>query len=366
MELKIERELLLKPLQQVIGVVERRQTLPILGNVLLKTSDNELSITATDLEIEMVSHVALQNSDFGETTLPARKFIDICKALPSDASLSIKLEGDRAILRSGKSRFVLSTLPASEFPNIDTFESLVEFDMAQQQLKRLIDKTHFAMAQQDVRYYLNGLLFEFSENMIRVVATDGHRLALSDVELETGVSELQQVIVPRKAVMELARLLETGDEPVKVQLGSNHIRLITGELSFITKLIDGRFPDYQRVVPQGGDKIVIADRNLIHQALSRASILSNEKYRSVRFTLSSGSLQVMANNPEQEEAEEEVSVDYDGPSLEIGFNASYILDALNVIDDDQVLLELTDQNSCCLIKSPTVEESRYVVMPMRL
>ncbi len=366
MELKIQRELLLKPLQQVIGVVERRQTLPILGNVLLKTGDNELSITATDLEIEMVSHVALQNSDFGETTLPARKFIDICKALPSDASLSIKLEGDRVILRSGKSRFVLSTLPASEFPNIDTFEPLVEFDMAQQQLKRLIDKTHFAMAQQDVRYYLNGLLFEFSENMIRVVATDGHRLALSDVKLETGVSELQQVIVPRKAVMELARLLENSDEPVKVQLGSNHIRLITGELSFITKLIDGRFPDYQRVVPQGGDKIVIADRNLIHQALSRASILSNEKYRSVRFTLSSGSLQVMANNPEQEEAEEEIGVDYDGPSLEIGFNASYILDALNVIDDEQVLLELTDQNSCCLIKSPTAEESRYVVMPMRL
>lgn len=366
MELKIQRELLLKPLQQVIGVVERRQTLPILGNVLLKTGDNELSITATDLEIEMVSHVALQNSDFGETTLPARKFIDICKALPNDASLSIKLEGDRVILRSGKSRFVLSTLPASEFPNIDTFEPLVEFDMAQEQLKRLIDKTHFAMAQQDVRYYLNGLLFEFSENMIRVVATDGHRLALSDVRLETGVSELQQVIVPRKAVMELARLLENSDEPVKVQLGSNHIRLITGELSFITKLIDGRFPDYQRVVPQGGDKIVIADRNLIHQALSRASILSNEKYRSVRFTLSSGSLQVMANNPEQEEAEEEIGVDYNGPSLEIGFNASYILDALNVIDDEQVLLELTDQNSCCLIKSPTAEESRYVVMPMRL
>ncbi|ALP54234.1 DNA polymerase III subunit beta [Candidatus Tenderia electrophaga] len=366
MELNIERELLLKPLQQVIGVVERRQTLPILGNVLLKTADNELAITATDLEIEMMSHVPLQNSELGETTLPARKFIDICKALPNDAALTIKLEGDRAILRSGKSRFVLSTLPASEFPNIDSFDPLVEFEISQKQLKKLIDKTSFAMAQQDVRYYLNGLLFEFSEDMIRVVATDGHRLALSDVKMTTGVSELQQVIVPRKAVMELARLLENSDAMVKVQLGSNHMRLVTGELSFITKLIDGRFPDYQRVVPQGGDKIVIADRNLIHQALSRASILSNEKYRSVRFTLSAGSLQVMANNPEQEEAEEEISVDYDGPTLEIGFNASYILDALNVIGDENVLLELTDQNSCCLIKSPTAEESRYVVMPMRL
>ena len=366
MELKIERELLLKPLQQVIGVVERRQTLPILGNVLLKASDNELSITATDLEIEMVSRIAVQNNDFGETTLPARKFIDICKALPNDANLSIKIEGERATIRSGKSRFVLSTLPVSEFPNIDAFEPMVEFDIQQKQLKKLIDRTHFAMAQQDVRYYLNGLLFEFSENQIRVVATDGHRLALSDAELETGVTELQQVIVPRKAVMELARLLENSEEAVKIQLGSNHIRLITGDLSFITKLIDGRFPDYQRVVPQGGDKIVIADRDQIHQALSRASILSNEKYRSVRFTLSSGSLQVMANNPEQEEAEEEISVDYEGPSLEIGFNASYVLDALNAIDDEQVRLELTDQNSCCLIRSPKSDESRYVVMPMRL
>lgn len=366
MELKIERELLLKPLQQVIGVVERRQTLPILGNVLLKTTDNELSITATDLEIEMVSRIALQNSDMGETTLPARKFIDICKALPTDAELTIKLEGDRAVLRSGKSRFVLSTLPASEFPNIDAFEFNVEFEIPQQQLKRLIDKTHFAMAQQDVRYYLNGLLFEISEAMIRVVATDGHRLALSDAEVETGVSEVQQVIVPRKAVMELGRLLENSEAPVTVQLGSNHMRLVTGELSFITKLIDGRFPDYQRVVPQGGDKIVIADRHVIHQALSRASILSNEKYRSVRFTLSSGSLQVMANNPEQEEAEEEIAVDYDGPGLEIGFNASYLLEALSVIDSDQVQLELTDQNSCCLVRSPASEASRYVVMPMRL
>lgn len=366
MELKIERELLLKPLQQVIGVVERRQTLPILGNVLLKTANNELSITATDLEIEMVSHIGIENSAQSETTLPARKFVDICKALPNDALLSIKVDAERATIRSGKSRFVLSTLPATEFPNIDSFEPLFEFEMPQSQLKKLIDQTHFAMAQQDVRYYLNGLLFEFSDNLIRVVATDGHRLALCDTETATGVSELQQVIIPRKAVMELSRLLESTDEPVKVELGSNHIRLSTGQLSFITKLIDGRFPDYQRVVPQGGDKIVIANRTSIHQALSRASILSNEKYRSVRFTLSSGSLQVMANNPEQEEAEEEISVDYDGPSLEIGFNASYVLEALNALSDDNVQLELTDQNSCCLIRSPESEESRYVVMPMRL
>jgi DNA polymerase-3 subunit beta len=366
MELKIDRESLLKPLQLVMGVVERRQTLPILGNVLLKAANNQLSITATDLEIEMVTHMLLPGNDKGETTLPARKFMDICRALPDEALLTINVDGERATIRSGKSRFTLSTLPATEFPNIDSFDANLEFKIPQNHIKKLIDQTHFAMAQQDVRYYLNGLLLEFSNNQIRAVATDGHRLALCDVEADIGTSEIQQIIVPRKAVMELSRLLDTSEAPVTVQLGSNHIRLSTNEMSFITKLIDGRFPDYQRVVPQGGDKIVVADRNILRQALSRASILSNEKYRSVRFTLSSGTIQVVANNPEQEIAEEEIAVEYDGPGLEVGFNASYILDALAVIPTDQVLLELTDQNSCCLIRSSDSEACKYVVMPMRL
>lgn len=367
MELKIDRESLLKPLQLVIGVVERRQTLPILGNILLKSANNQLSITATDLEIEMVTHMLLPDSESGETTLPARKFMDICRALPDGALITISIDGERAIIRSGKSRFTLSTLPATEFPNIDNFDATLEFKIPQNQIKRLIDQAHFAMAQQDVRYYLNGLLLEFSENQIRAVATDGHRLALCDVEADIGVSELQQIIVPRKAVMELSRLLDNNSEvPITVQLGSNHIRLSTNEMSFITKLIDGRFPDYQRVVPQGGDKIVLADRNILRQALGRASILSNEKYRSVRFTLSSGTIQVVANNPEQEIAEEEIAVEYDGPGLEVGFNASYILDALGVLSTEQIMLELTDQNSCCLIRSPDSEACKYVVMPMRL
>ncbi len=366
MEIKIDRESLLKPLQMVIGVVERRQTLPILGNVLLKIRKDLLSITATDLEIEMVTHLLLPQSDTGEITLPARKLMDICKALPDAAQITIKTEGERATIRSGKSRFTLSTLPATEFPNIDNFESSLKFNITQLDLKTLIDQTHFAMAQQDVRYYLNGLLLEFSENQIRAVATDGHRLALCDVAAEIQVSELQQIIVPRKAVMELARLLDNSETPITIELSSNHIRLSTNEMSFITKLIDGRFPDYQRVVPQGGDKIVIADRTVLRQALSRASILSNEKYRSVRFTLSSGIIQVVANNPEQETAEEEIQVDYEGPGLEVGFNATYVLDALSALTTDKVLLELTDQNSCCLIRKPDSEACKYVVMPMRL
>ncbi len=366
MELKIDRETLLKPLQLIIGVVEKRQTLPILGNVLIKLDGETLSMTATDLEIEMVTNIALENSGIGETTFPARKFMDICKALPEGALINIKVDGERATIRSGKSRFILSTLPSSDFPNIDSFEPKTEFTLSQNQLKHLFDKTQFAMAQQDVRYYLNGLLLEFTQEKIRAVATDGHRLALCDEKAAVGCSETQQIIVPRKAVLELSRLLSNSDNPVTFQLGNNHIRLITEEMTFITKLIDGRFPDYQRVVPQAGDKLVTADRQLLRQALSRASILSNEKYRSVRFKFSNNTLQVLAHNPEQEEAEEDIAVEYDGEMLEIGFNASYVMDALGVISNDSVILELTDQNSCCLIRSSESQDAKYVVMPMRL
>ncbi len=366
MELKIDRESLLKPLQQVIGVVERRQTLPILGNVLLKLDNNGFSITATDLEIEMVAYIPFESEKGGEVTLPARKFLDICKALPEKASINIKVKDERVTIKSGKSRFILSTLPASEFPNIDNFAALLEFTLPQRQLKKLIEQTHFAMAQQDVRYYLNGLLLELSDIQIRAVATDGHRLALCDIEVEVGAPELQQIIVPRKAVLELSRLLEESDEVVSLQLGSNHLRVYNSQMSFISKLIDGRFPDYQRVVPQEATKIIFADRTILRQALNRASILSNEKYRSVRFHFSTGSLKVSAHNPEQEEAEEEVVIDYDGPSLEIGFNASYVLDALAALSGDSARLELSDQNSCCLIRDIESDSSKYVVMPMRL
>lgn len=366
MELKINRDALLKPLQLVSGVVERRQTLPILGNVLLKSVGDQLSITATDLEIEMVTQVPLMSGSEGETTVPARKFIDICRALPEGANIIFALEDERAVLRCGKSRFVLATLSPTEFPNIDSFDASLTFDVAQGQFKRLIDQTQFAMAQQDVRYYLNGLLLEFYADKIRAVATDGHRLALCDIEAQTSAREVQQIILPRKAVAELGKLLDGADQPVTVRVGSNHIQFTTAQVSFISKLIDGRFPDYQRVVPMGGDKIVLADRDTLRGALSRASILSNEKYRSVRLTLGSASLRVLAHNPEQEEAEEEIAVDYDGPALEIGFNASYVMDALAAVPAGDVRLELTDQNSCCLIRQPESEACKYVVMPMRL
>lgn len=368
MKFSISRENLLKPLQLVAGVVERRQTLPILSNVLLKASQEGLSIIATDLEIEMSARTPLDCSDEGSVTLPARKFIDICRALPEQALIEISTEdaGGRAVMRSGKSRFVLSTLPATEFPNIGSFESLLQFSISQVALKTLISSTSFAMAQQDIRYYLNGLLLEMANGRMRAVATDGHRLALNDASADVQVSEAQQIILPRKAVNELSRLLDDSDSLVDIQIGSNHIRLATPTLSFTSKLIDGRFPDYHRVVPQNGDKIVTSDREILKQALVRTSILSNEKHRSVRLMLTKGSLRLFAHNPEQEQAEEEVAVDYNGLDIEIGFNVNYMVDALSAISTSHIRLILTDPNSCCLMQGIGKEDCKYVVMPMRL
>ena len=371
MKFSIQRENLLRPLQLVSGVVERRQTLPILSNVLLKASQDGLSIITTDLEIEMSAKTVFDCSDPGEVTLPARKFMDICRALPEQAMIEINTDGSeesgsRAVVRSGKSRFVLSTLPAAEFPNIGSFESTLDFSISHAALKALISSTSFAMAQQDIRYYLNGLLLEVANGRVRAVATDGHRLALNDAHVNVSVSEAQQIILPRKAVNELSRLLDDSDSPIQVQIGSNHIRLSTPVMGFTSKLIDGRFPDYHRVVPQNGDKVVTSDREILKQALVRTSILSNEKHRSVRLMLTKGNLRLFAHNPEQEQAEEEVTVDYSGFDIEIGFNVNYMVDALSAINTPQIRLVLTDPNSCCLIQGIGKEDCKYVVMPMRL
>ncbi|MDH5183753.1 MAG: DNA polymerase III subunit beta, partial [Gammaproteobacteria bacterium] len=279
MKFTLSRETLLKPLQLVNGVVEKRQTMPILSNILLQASPESLTMTGTDLEVEMVTRVDMDNAESGEATLPARKFVDICRALPDEAIIEINIESDKAVIRSGKSRFSLATLPVVEFPNVDEINNPFVFNISQKLLKNLIDKTAFAMAQQDVRYYLNGMLFEMADNTLRAVATDGHRLSMSEVGTEYNPDELLQVIVPRKAVMELSRMLEDSDTIVEVQIGTNHIKFTLGEVTFTSKLIDGKFPDYDRVFPKNSDKEVIANRNMLKQALARTSILSNEKYR---------------------------------------------------------------------------------------
>ena len=366
MKTTIKREDLLAPLQQVIGAVERRQTLPILGNVLLKSTGGDLTLTATDLEIEMVSTITADNSEDFQTTIPARKLLDICKALPEGASIDFTIEDNRVSLNSARSRFTLASLPAQDFPGLDEIEEQQSFSIPQRELKNLFDKTSFAMAQQDVRYYLNGILMELTPGKVKLVATDGHRLALSETELETGVDDEKQIIVPRKAVLELSRLLESGDNPARCVLSQNHLRLEIGSLVFTTKLIDGKFPDYQRVIPVDGNKTMEVERDTLKQSMSRIAILSNEKYRGIRLSLSRGNLSIQANNPDQEEAEEELPVDYDETELEIGFNVTYLIDVLNVLDSQRVQIKLKDSNSSAIIHDSEDSSNLYVVMPMRL
>ena len=366
MKIVTQRDNLLKPLQQIGGVVERRQTLPILANVLINAGTDQLTITATDLEVEMKTAAPVSSDGELDFTLPARKLIDICRALPEESEIQLTVDGERAVLKSGRSRFTLGILPAQDYPAIEPSVSSHHFSVSQKLLKQLIEKTHFAMAQQDVRYYLNGMLLEVGDGVIRAVATDGHRLALSEskCDIEEGVDV--QVILPRKAVLELSRLLEDSEETVSVEISSNHIRLKMGDTSFTSKLIDGKFPDYQRVIPKNCDKTVIANRDELRQALQRTSILSNEKYRGIRFQFTSGRLQLLAHNPEQEEAEEEMEIDYDGDELTIGFNVGYLIEALGVITSDSVKLSLSDPNSSCLIQDTGTEDNKYVIMPMRL
>jgi len=357
----------LKPLQLVAGVVERRQTLPVLSNVLLVVQGQQLSLTGTDLEVELVGRVQLEEpAEPGEITVPARKLMDICKSLPNDVLIDIKVDEQKLLVKAGRSRFTLSTLPANDFPTVEEGPGSLTCNLEQSKLRRLIERTSFAMAQQDVRYYLNGMLLEVSRNTLRAVSTDGHRLALCSMSAPIEQDDRHQVIVPRKGILELARLLTDPEGMVSMVLGQHHIRATTGEFTFTSKLVDGKFPDYERVLPKGGDKLVVGDRQALREAFSRTAILSNEKYRGIRLQLAAGQLKIQANNPEQEEAEEEISVDYNGSALEIGFNVSYLLDVLGVMTTEQVRLILSDSNSSALLQEAGKDDSSYVVMPMRL
>jgi DNA polymerase III subunit beta len=364
MKFSAERESLLAALQSVIGVVERRQTMPILANLLLSADQGKLSVTATDLEVELVATAEIKSGADGRLTVPGRKLLDICRSLPEGVTLTFSQDGDKLTVKAGRSRFVLATLPAADFPTIEELAQQQSLKLPQADLRRLLDKTHFSMAQQDVRYYLNGMLLETDGKMLRTVATDGHRLALCEMDLPNKATG-QQVIVPRKGVLELQRLLGTEGE-VEVTIGSNHIRAQIGDVRFTSKLIDGRFPEYSRVIPAASPKAVIADREILRAALHRTAILANEKYRGIRLALKKNSMTLQAHNPEQEEAEEQVEVTYKGDELEVGFNVGYLLDALAAVDGNEVEIGVTDGNSSCLVRAPGATSARYVVMPMRL
>ncbi len=365
MKLSAARDVLLKPLQAVIGVVERRQTMPILSNVLLVAKNGQLAVTATDLEVELVAQADVDVEADGEITVSGRKLLDICRALPEGSDIHISVSGEKAAVRSGRSKFTLATLPAAEFPTIEDIKAGQTIAVDQGTLARLIDKTHFSMAQQDVRYYLNGMLLETGGKHLRSVATDGHRLALCEAELDGAKLDEQQVIVPRKGVLELQRLM-SGEGSVNIELGANHVRIQLEGIRFTSKLIDGRFPEYDRVIPKESSNELKADRAAFRSALQRTAILSNEKYRGIRLIIRDSGVVMQAHNPEQEEAEEELEVEYAGEDIEIGFNVNYLLDALGAVDGDEVTLSVVDGNSSCLIRQPGRDDSKFVVMPMRL
>lgn len=365
MKFSTSREDLLAPLQQIVSVIERRHTLPILANVLLSLEDDSLELTGTDLEVQLVSRIAVASGDRGRITVPARKLLDICRLLPDRSELTLEEREERFQVKSGRSRFVLSTLPAENYPEFDTRSADLQLTLGSRVLRRAMDKTLFAMAQQDVRYYLNGLLFELEAGTIRTVASDGHRLALFEDEIGSG-QERAQVILPRKGAQELFRLLADDDSELNIELASNSIRVGMSEWRFSSKLVEGRFPDYRRVMPSQTSRQVLADKAGLKSALTRVAILSTEKFRGVTVEIEPGWLRLKAQNPEHEEAEEEIPVEFEGDRLSVGFNASYLLDALNNIESTEVSLSFADANGSCVLEDRGSQAFRFLVMPMRI
>lgn len=368
MKFSVAREELLKPLQVAHSVVERRQTLPILSNVHVKTDGDGLLLTATDLEVELSARTGVLSGDSSvETTIPARKLLDLCRASPEGSRLDFDVSPERVVIRAGRARFTLIPMAAAEFPGIDVGEARVEFEISQGALRSLLEKAYFAMAQQDVRYYLNGMLLEVMPGGQRVVATDGHRMAINSAGDLSKAEDVISVIVPRKTVIEVMRLLGDSEDKAVVSVGGDHLTVVFDGLRFKSKLIDGAFPEYERVIPRSADKTLIADRLELREVLGRVAIFSNEKYRAVRLDVNEDRLRVAANNAENEEAEEEMAVEYHGAPVEVGFNVNYIVDALGAMRGDVVEIQLSDPNSSCLLKEPGEEQpALYVIMPMRL
>lgn len=367
MNIKINRETLLKPLSAVGGIVERRHTLPILSNLLLEAQQDKIVLTATDLEMQI--SLSTPSSTGGElsTTVSAKKLLDICRALPEDAVITMATQESRIQVKTGKSRFNLQTLPAADYPLMTkaAAASTATIRIGQRTLKRLFKQVEFAMAQQDIRYYLNGLLFEVNANKLNVVGTDGHRLSFTSTELDQNYDK-QELILPRKTVIELIKLLDDSDEEVTIEVGTGQVNFSFGEIRLITKVIDGKFPDYSRVIPVGHQNSFTADRLSILLSMQRASILSNEKYRGIRMVLGHNNLRLISTNSEQEEAEEDLEIAYSGDPLDIGFNVTYMIDVLNNVDSENIVFSFADANSSCLVTVPGNDSYRYVVMPMRI
>ena len=367
MQLKqIARDALLKPLQAVSGIVERRHTLPILANVLLEQKDGRLYVTATDLEMQITANSPLEGKDGQATTVGARKLQDLLRALPDDATLNVDVGNNKMTVRAGRSRFNLQTLAAGDYPRIGlAAEQLQTLSLPQRDLRGLFKLVEFAMAQQDIRYYLNGMLLVLDKSSLQAVATDGHRLSWASIGVP-GEYSRQEVILPRKTVLELAKLLTDSEEPVTIDLLANQVRFRFANVELVSKVVDGKFPDFNRVIPVGHGKHVEIERTTLLSALQRAAILSNEKFRGVRVVLATDQLKIICTNSEQEEAEEELPIDYKGDPLDIGFNITYLVDALSNLTVDRVRFAFGDANSSALVTMPERDDYKYVVMPMRI
>jgi DNA polymerase-3 subunit beta len=364
---KAKRDDILGPLSAVSGIIERRHTLPILSNVLLDRSGDELAFLATDIEIQISarSTVAMP-ADARPVTVGARKLVDILRALPESAEVTLQQQDKRLLVKAGKSRFSLQTLPAEDFPRLaKPAGDAARFALSQKALRRVLALVQYAMAQQDIRYYLNGLLMVAEDKQLKVVATDGHRLAYAALKLDAELPR-QEVIVPRKTVLELSKLLADTDAEVNVELSGTQAAFSFGAVELVSKLVDGKFPDYTRVIPTQHHNSLQLEREALRQALLRAAILSNEKFRGVRWVLSEGSLKIVSSNAEQEEAHEELEVKYSGDALDIGFNVNYLLDVLNNVPGATVDCAFGDSSSSALISYASEKDFKYVVMPMRI
>ena len=366
MQIKINREVLLKPLTNVSSIVERRHTLPILSNLLLEAKNNNIQLTATDLEMQISLNIESKFSGELSTTISAKKLLDICRSLPEAVDIDMASTDSRITVKAGKSRFNLQTLPAADYPVMSkVMGDNISIKISQIALKKLLKQVEFAMAQQDIRYYLNGLLLEVNENKLNIVGTDGHRLSFTSTILNQSY-EKTEVILPRKTVVELIKLLNDSENEVNIELSAGQVNFAFDEIRLISKVIDGKFPDYHRVIPNGHQNTFSVNRMAVLTAMQRASILSNEKYRGIRMVLSNNNLKLISTNTEQEEAEEELEIAYIKDGLDIGFNVTYLIDVLNNVNDETIDFSFADANSSCLITIPNDENYKYVVMPMRI
>jgi len=367
MKFIINRELLLTPLQQIVSVIEKRQTMPILANVLFKLDNNLLTLTGTDLEVQIVVKIAFDNDQQGSITIPARKLLDICKSLPSAVDIKFELVNDKLKVQSGRSRFSLSTLDAHDYPNFEMTAMDCQFTIKTAQLKTALDKTAFCMANQDIRYYLNGIMLGIFNRQLKLVGSDGHRLSIYEGEIDTETGMESRIIIPRKGVLELARLLDNDPEQeIQVEFSKNNIRVVIENLIFSAKLVDSKYPDFSKVFEQGFNSPIHVQKQVLKDALTRVSILSNEKFRGVEFVIEGNNLQISTNNPEHEEADEEIAIEYQGEALSIAFNSQYILDAVSNLDSEIAVLTIAENSSSCFIEEASEQNYKFIVMPMRL